>query len=319
MNVIKTEAVNKRLLTKFLINIDDLNIYTFYNNLYKIINSINNIDLENLLKFSLLDEYYYFILKKKNELSLILINKEFNNIYISLESHLNYIIKFYRNIWLNNYYITNNEPENYNIFIILGHKNEFVCKKRVDGMIVELLKTKNKPILVFSGKDECQKMYDYFLTKYKKYENDIILENYSLDTVGNAIFSKLEIIKYSKDKGINFNKFKIGLFSSSYHCIRSYHLFKKVFLNTDIITSFFIYKKEEVDKEMLNNELKNDYISGNQIFSFEENYIFNSFLKTSFIEINDGDIKSFLLNLIINHGLYKGKKEYYELYEIYLS
>ena len=119
MNVIKTEAVNKRLLTKFLINIDDLNIYTFYNNLYKIINSINNIDLENLLKFSLLDEYYYFILKKKNELSLILINKEFNNIYISLESHLNYIIKFYRNIWLNNYYITNNEPENYNIFIIL--------------------------------------------------------------------------------------------------------------------------------------------------------------------------------------------------------
>ena len=55
MNVIKTEAVNKGLLTKFLINIDDLNIYTFYNNLYKIINSINNIDLENLLKFSLLD------------------------------------------------------------------------------------------------------------------------------------------------------------------------------------------------------------------------------------------------------------------------
>ena len=69
MNILKIEPINTQLLSKFSINDDNLNINSYYDNIYKIISNVYESDLNMLIKFSLLDEYYYFILKIKNEIS----------------------------------------------------------------------------------------------------------------------------------------------------------------------------------------------------------------------------------------------------------
>lgn len=320
MNIIKTNTVDTKLLDKFLINKSNITIYEYFNKIKEIIAKVEIKDVKNLLEFSLLDEYYYFILKTKEEIELILINNKLIEIYEKLEIHLHFLLEFYKNCYSNNLYITNqNKKKKYDLFIVLGNKNESICKKRVDGLINKLEKIDEKPIILFSGKNECNIMKNYFLKKYGNYENDIILENYSLDTVGNAIFSRLEVIKYQIENNKKLKNLNIGLFSSSYHSIRSFHLFQKVFTNNDNITSFFINVDEVINTSILNNELKNDFISGNEIFSFNENFIFNNFQKISIIEIDNGNIETFLLNLLVHHGLYKGKLHYYNIFKKYLD
>ena len=86
---------------------------------------------------------------------------------------------------------------------------------------VELFKQKKAPILIMSGtRNEAQAMRDYTQTLGIPGKN-ILLEEKSRDTIGNAYFTKVQYLKPR-----NFKKFIIV--TSDYHIPRVQYIFRKV-------------------------------------------------------------------------------------------
>ncbi len=123
-------------------------------------------------------------------------------------------------------------------FIVLGHEinqNDFILsdsgKKRCEVLNQEVKKHKNDDILIlFMGlgrkQGECplsisECMLKYYLEKHK-YIPQYFLDKNSLDSVGDAIFSK-EILSNKKFKG------KVKIITSDWHCKRAKIIFDLIY------------------------------------------------------------------------------------------
>ncbi len=107
----------------------------------------------------------------------------------------------------------------------------YTTKKRINISINYLEKYKPKKILLMGGKyrKDCkltlsESMYGYMSKKCKLSRNNFFLDRKSLDTVGDAIFSKLYMSKHNSN-----NKFNIYVFTSKYHVFRTNYIFNKIF------------------------------------------------------------------------------------------
>lgn len=142
------------------------------------------------------------------------------------------------------------------LVIILGCKlknclptNELLL--RVDAAEKLLHNLLNKPVIIASGgitSNDCKisegSIIKELLIKDKIVDN-IILENTSKSTIGNAFYSYMLI------NNLNLKVKKMYLISSCYHKERATKIFDKFFSNINIISDFCAnyYRNDETEKE----------------------------------------------------------------------
>lgn len=192
--------------------------------------------------------------------------------------------------------------ESPDVAVILG-ASKSILDIRLKESIHMLKKHPTIPI-VFSGggfsslESEAQYMKDKAQAAGLK--NPMILERKSMDTLGNALFSKLELIRKGKFSNIN----KILIFTSRFHTPRALQYFKQIF-NTNRIFAIATYGIATSDhdlKKLSAHELISEYqaFSTLNIFELHSN--------------NPIDDQAILLKLFKNHHLYQNRFDILERY-----
>lgn len=142
------------------------------------------------------------------------------------------IIEYYIGYFRHNRFI-GGEPENFtpDIIIGLGCNNSLgLLDKRIER-IGEMIKVYPGVKLLLSGggfelsDTEASIMKEALLQDFSLEEDNIILEEDSMDTMGNAIFSKLLL----KDRGELKDIKKILVVTSPFHAVRARSLFRNIF------------------------------------------------------------------------------------------
>ena len=174
------------------------------------------------------------------------------------------------------------------IIIVLGNKLQSnkihdELKERMN-VSINLLQKIDADILILSGGkanpnflDECKVMNNYAIKKGVSADK-IILENRSLDTIGNAFFTAKIVKKLD-------NIDMIYVSSSCYHMRRTEYIFKKTFGSKYNFNFNFCCKGFDDEKEL------------EEIKKFEIN-------KNFFAGIQSGDLLKIKKRLIENHKLY---------------
>ncbi len=163
--------------------------------------------------------------------------------------------------------------ENKDFYIIMGCRINDDCtiskmqKSRLD-VLINNIKNDNYCIILSGGytnnlcdKSEAEIMENY-LIKNNIDKNKILIENKSMNTIGNAIYT----IKLLDN--LNLHPEKIKLITSCFHIIRAYKIFKYLLKNIEIDYSLcspwhIDYKEIEekkwlMDKKFLDLNINND-------------------------------------------------------------
>lgn len=130
----------------------------------------------------------------------------------------------------------------------------------------------------------------------------MILEDKSMDTLGNALFSKFELIKERRLSKIN----KVLIFTSHFHTPRALHYFKRIY-NSDharLIAAYGIATEDSNLKKITAHELNSEYQADTGLG------IFDTHLN------NPIDDQAILLRLFKNHALYQKR---YDILKRYLK
>lgn len=227
-----------------------------------------------------------------------------------------------------NYYIeylkTNRETlkiEDPDIIIGLGCSNGLgFLDKRVEvlGELVE--KFPEAKILLSGGgtgvlKTEALEMLEKLKKNYKVNDKLIILEEDSLDTLGNIVFSKLLL----KKMNILCNIEKIIVVTSPFHVIRVHSLLSRVFPKEILFEikghDYYLNKvtNDVTTKKIVENEIKSLYRS-DRIFNIVN---LKEEKKTGF----EVDETSLFYQMLLYHDLYRNRRDilrkYYGCLEIY--
>lgn len=143
-----------------------------------------------------------------------------------------------------------------NVIIVLGCKigqcnnPSLMMKSRVDA----LMKTENPSLIILSGgytNPQCNISEALMMKQYMEKNNydidDVILEERSKNTIGNAVYSKILL----SDMGIKYNS--ITLITSCFHMNRASKIFEYIFRESSIIKGMcapwnFYYSDIESEK-----------------------------------------------------------------------
>ncbi|MFL2848224.1 MAG: YdcF family protein [Coraliomargaritaceae bacterium] len=188
------------------------------------------------------------------------------------------------------------------VAIILG-----VSQPILDIRLKESFKILEKypdTLVIFSGggfstlKSESKYMKEKALAVGLK--NPMVLESKSMDTLGNALFSKFELMRKKNISNIN----KILILTSRFHTPRAFHYFKRIF-NThhfSAIAAYGIPTNDHNLKKLTAHELISEYraYSTLNIFKTHPN--------------NPIDDQAILLKLFKNHPLYQNRFDILERY-----
>ena len=120
----------------------------------------------------------------------------------------------------------------------------------------------------------------YLIKNHKIKSKDILLEPKSRDTVGDAVFTRKDLVE-------NFNFKKLAVITSNYHINRAKYIFKFVYGNKFDICFF----NSDFNNNLSNRESEEDSL---KIF------------KKTFNGIKEGDINSIYNRMLIGHPLYNG-------------
>lgn len=228
------------------------------------------------------------------------------------------------------------EEDIQHIVCVLGCSGESELKARIEETF-EILKQlnedkKNSPaVVILSGggiDGQCTEatiMKDLIMKKLsrdinkKMLKNRILLEEDSLDTVGNAVFSTFvllheNIIKFNyKEKrfeGSNNKKIKIWVVTSDYHAPRAYNLFTRIFRSSQVqvrlaptIADIQTYVKRA------EKQFESEHMANSQTFALEDVITGLSH------DIAVGEVFSIFFQLLKKHNLYKNREDFLRDYQ----
>ncbi|MGF1683302.1 YdcF family protein [Photobacterium minamisatsumaniensis] len=273
---------------------------------------INKNEVFDLIKSYRLDVFYFDLLYKTTELrkvkrylieSGIIIEKDISLALSQSNYTLSYLLSCLVEWYGDRNYIGNTESFlNPDIIIILGadsHENLFPRIEKSE----KIIKDNPNSILVLSGggfslsESESRTM----LTYVESYgiTNEIILEEDSMDTIGNAFFSKLKLEKHA----LQHSKSKVLVITSAFHSLRSHRYFDLILGDRWKVATHgvrTIFNECEIKKRNV-HELSTQKQAEN-ILKFIENE-----------KTNNNDL---ILKLFFEHDLYKNR---YDLLRKFLS
>ena len=179
--------------------------------------------------------------------------------------------------------------------ILLGCKDKHEQSKRVKILHEYLLKMPNSiSCILFSGGgydiNECESslmMNEFLAMKSPDLKCILICEDDSMDTVGNALFSRYIINNYE------FSNVKV--FTSTFHVTRTYNIFSRVFDPSSL--SVIGTNDYNFNSQTIESELKSNFLSDKSIFTMKCGEID--------IHLDFQDWRTSMLQLFINHDLYK--------------
>ncbi len=215
------------------------------------------------------------------------------------------ILEFYINFFQYNTIIGDvDNLENPTSIVVLGTNSPELLEKRIQ-VAYTLYKTYNPQHILVSGGGfngfQCEAHHmQSRLLELGVSEDRIIQETDSMDTVGNALFSYLIL----KNCMPNTKHKKILIVTSDFHALRSYYIFKKVF-----VPEYFCLLVHAVPTDwshdrltaLSDNELSSDFNSMETIFTYHD--LFED------RRVEPGDTDSILLNLLTLHELYKNRSD----------
>jgi hypothetical protein len=227
-----------------------------------------------------------------------------------------------------NYYIeylkTNKrikEIKNPDLIVGLGCSNGLgFLDKRVEVLGDLMEKFPEAKVLLSGGgmgvlKTEAREMLEKLKKNYKVDEELVILEEDSLDTLGNIVFSKLLLKKLNILCGIE----KIIVVTSPFHVIRVHSLFSRVFpkeISFEIRGHNYYLNKVSSDittRKIVENEIKSLYRS-DRIFNIVN---LKEEKKNSF----EVDETSIFYQMLLYHDLYRNRRDilrkYYKCLKTY--
>jgi uncharacterized SAM-binding protein YcdF (DUF218 family) len=196
------------------------------------------------------------------------------------------------------------------LFVLGSLENEHL-ENRI-AALPKLLDNLQNPKIILSGggfdhnTTEAQKMYNRLSSDIKR-NFEIILEEHSIDTIANALFSNLEL----RMRHLPLVK-KTGLIvTSDYHMSRALNIFRKVFGKN---MRFYAYpiKTQTTSNELLDSmrkELNSDARSSREIFSFQDPFT------KGINDIEDGDIYSIMIKMFSFHDYYRFRYDLLRYYQ----
>jgi hypothetical protein len=198
--------------------------------------------------------------------------------------------------------------ENPDLIIGLGCKNGLgFLDKRIE-VVGELVESHPKARILLSGggvgiiQTEAKEMLEKLKKKYNLNEELVLLEEDSLDTLGNIVFSKLLLKKLTLLDEIK----KIVVVTSPFHAIRVHSLFNRVFpknIEFEIRGHDFYLNEinsERTTKKIVENEIRALYRS-DRIFN-----IVNLKEEEDRLEVDETSI---FYQMLLYHDLYKNRHD----------
>ena len=214
------------------------------------------------------------------------------------------VIDFYLSSFQNFAHIGSEEAyENPDLIIGLGCKQPNL-ELRGEGL-VRLAKKHPQVDLLLSGAgyalDNAESRWlGAFLTDSGIAEERMFYEEDAMDTIGNAVFSKLYLKKLKRLSKVKH----IIVLTSGFHANRTLNIFNKIFDSDTKIAVVGVGSDStsELIRRRVIGELKSDAVSSEQIFR-SRNFFETSSLQSE--DIPEGDEVALFYQLLIHHGLYK--------------
>ncbi|MDX1996932.1 MAG: ElyC/SanA/YdcF family protein [Thermoanaerobaculia bacterium] len=220
------------------------------------------------------------------------------------------------------YYITNSlaldsvgsqeaydEPD---IVFVLGCASQAEEAARVLAAEAYLARLKAAPSwLVLSGggrnpaQTEARRMKECFSRWFlSRFQEKLILEEDSLDTVGNAVLGWLSLLQQldpTSDSAESLRRSKIAVVTTDYHALRALDLFTRVFNSRKICVVIVPGVPSDIEAKvrLAESQLDSESRANRETFSLD------SVTTGSAENISDGHIKSMLYQLIRHHDMYK--------------
>lgn len=263
--------------------------------------------LYQLREDSALDEHYKNLLDAElllKKLSAFFSSEESEKAQQRLANLQEEVIDFYLSSFQDFAYVGSDEAYRQpNLIIGLGCKQPNL-ELRGKGL-AKLAKEHSKVDLLLSGAgydlDNAESRWlGAFLTKSGVTEERMLYEEDAMDTIGNAILSKLYLKKLKR-----LSKIKcIIILTSGFHANRTLNIFNKVFdKDTKIaVAGVGSDNSSTLVRCRVIGELKSDAISSEQIFR-SRNIFETSSLQSE--DIPEGDEIALFYQLLMNHDLYK--------------
>ena len=141
----------------------------------------------------------------------------------------------------------------------------------------------------------------------------VISEDDSIDTIGNALFSKLKL----KQQKLLPEKARLLVVTSAFHAVRSLNIFRKVYgPNYDIaVAPIKTVFDSERQIELVAHELSSDNMSTREIFSLRD----YGDIEGNMGQLTPGDEKSIFFQLLLNHDFYMHRYDLTRKYADVLS
>jgi vancomycin permeability regulator SanA len=230
----------------------------------------------------------------------------------NIETQQEKILKFYEEFFPENVVVGQFQNDELpDVLIVLG-ANPPLLEQRIH-YASELAKQYSEAMVVVSGggfnvdETEAERMYKILLSKGVS-SNRIIMEVDSMDTIGNALFSKLILKKQNMIK----EGLRVLVVTSKFHAARSLNYFTRIFSPECRVAVSCIATLDKPDRiAYARHELLAEYQAQNSVFSFQTGESFE--LKNQqYGESNAKkefalDDQTLLFQLLSKHELYKDR------------
>jgi hypothetical protein len=184
---------------------------------------------------------------------------------------------------------------------ILAHRDDRVMAMRVDGA-VPLLRDHPDAVVVLCGggfdprSTEAHKMQRQLLARGFVHTRTIV-EDDSVDTVGNAVFSKLRLLQ----EGLPIDAGRAVVVTSEFHAVRALSIFRRVYGPAFVLGAVPVDTESRPERErvLAAHELETDYRSSTEIFGMwdpRDNRV---------APVDPADERTLFFQLLLHHDLYR--------------
>ena len=206
--------------------------------------------------------------------------------------------------------------------VILGANDPAVMHARIQKGVEIARKYPDAKYILSGGgawidETEAQKMENVFVSQFDQ-SPQVYKEEDSLDTIGNAMFSKLLIVQ----NGWGLRDRHIVIVTSDYHAIRVLSIFRRVFApKTSIMVEVIrtpSFEKQQILPELTVKEMSTAHHSNFSIFRAEESLTRIEQGKHSSQEENTWDESEIFYHILMKHNMYKNRFDLLRKYAQYI-